>query len=93
MHESSNDISYELQQLSGWLYDGRGGYSLGYLLRKLPTRSVYTLYVANIDGSWSIDGMGKTIADATPENAAAKLCIELFKKGILTKADNGGEAK
>lgn len=38
MNESSNDISYELQQLSGWLYDGRGGYHLGYLLQKLPPR-------------------------------------------------------
>lgn len=64
-------------------------YDLGYLLRKLPAES----NVMNIGDKWFrathyLGGSGfkhiyKT-AD-TPEDAACKLAIELFKQGILTK--------
>lgn len=79
-------------------------YDLGYLLRKLPaqirgenstgslvlslmdTRAIFSVgyepdhteHIDNYPFEWS----------ANPEDAAAKLAIELFKKGILTKEEN-----
>jgi hypothetical protein len=72
-------------------------YSLGYLLRKLPmqyNRGILLVGVTNGD-KWSAqyysfyppDRGAKSailIAD-TPEDAAAKLAIELFKQGILKR--------
>jgi len=90
MYESSNAISYKLQQLSGWLYDGRQGYSLGFLLRKLED--------VNLDHCISIgkpvwfariwdtsDDDLVTFADRadTPEDAACLLAIKLYEEGIL----------
>lgn len=37
MNQSSLKLSEELKELSGWEYDLVTGYSLGYLLRKLPS--------------------------------------------------------
>lgn len=56
-------------------------YDLGYLLRKLPRETI----LSNIsDNGWTIVYGGKGLYKATtPENAACKLAIELFKKGIL----------
>lgn len=88
MYESDNTISYELQQLSGWLYDGRGGYSLGYLLRKLPGVKLeqidkdYWNAQTSYDDGTEIPDYKSCDAD-TPEDAAALLCIELFKQGVL----------
>lgn len=36
MHESSADLANKLKGMSGWEFDQVQGYSLGYLLRKLP---------------------------------------------------------
>jgi hypothetical protein len=74
-------------------------YDLGYLLRNLPEvvatdeLSYFTadLYLKpHIAETWNAGyrvGASfpkySTVAD-TPEDAAAKLCIELFKQGILT---------
>jgi hypothetical protein len=72
-------------------------YDLGYLIRKLPAfvgGDVLTLYPYGdeYDGvsEWicELSGYetGCTSRADTPENAAAKLAIELFKQNILTKA-------
>lgn len=84
-----------------WWYEGISAwaaYDLGYLLRKLPESiedsESYKLWL-------SMDNLGSdgwqfsyrkftdkpaTLAVAgTPENAACKLTIELFKQGILNK--------
>lgn len=81
-------------------------YSLGYLLRKLPSSinlvgkgGLRTLGLNKLGDNtymadyWRANAKGvelpwygrlKTGAD-TPENAACKLAIELFKQGILTR--------
>lgn len=75
-------------------------YDLGYLLRKLPTDIEEAQFVnigtGDAQGPWVAEYSPalnvQTIyafAD-TPEDAAAKLCIELFKQGILNN-DKGGE--
>lgn len=65
-------------------------YDLGYLLRKLKGCSIEHqsngVYAAQPPNYLTIEqrvewGKGAT----TPEDAAAKLCIELFKQGILQK--------
>lgn len=101
---SSWQLTQELQKLSGWepdAYDkfkSQTGFSLGYLLRKLPSvidgeRMHYDLYLRKwSDGTWSAyynsdvrASLDAPDADAdTPEDAACKLAIELFKQGILT---------
>jgi len=79
----------ELWELSGWPRP----YTLGYLLRKL-SRSVEGSEEIVLEPSW--DGKGwnarypadRNIASRfgdTPEDATAKLAIELFKQGVLTK--------
>ena len=59
-------------------------YSLGYLLRKLPAN---TSIRHNEDGVYAValhQGVLTKLSHAdTPENACAKLAIELLKQGIL----------
>lgn len=71
-------------------------YDLGYLMSRMP-------YSTTISKSSERDHYGAWIAGATdlehamenptfveadtPEDALAKLCIELFKQGVLTKED------
>lgn len=66
-------------------------YDLGYLLRKL-TAEYGKISFTNDYGNkmwWCTDGQTRKLAIAkTPEDAAAKLCIELFKQKILTKEKN-----
>lgn len=63
-------------------------YDLGYLLRKLPTRtSISKLYRIQFEKTViyqadSLEISGVETAD-TPEDAACKLAIELFKQGVL----------
>lgn len=74
-------------------------YDLGYLLRRLPSSKtergseleLRKLKGEVLEGSWQIGyDRGKVWQLAsTPEDAAAKLCIELFKQGVLTR---GGDA-
>lgn len=61
-------------------------YDLGYMLRKLPQpRSLTETYLDPRTLGWKascreFDGLAET-----PEDAAAKLCIALFKQGILKR--------
>lgn len=83
----------------GWSHvPGAPYYTLGFLLRKLPeTAPVYddigSLELYKASGSWGIwycvvDDYGNYDTEAnTPEDAAAKLAIELFKQGILTRSE------
>lgn len=74
---------------TGTKLDGRyPAYDLGYLLRKLPTTEIY--HGRNKTGDYKAEwrfygGDSKVIRfwAATPEDAACKLAIELFKQGIL----------
>lgn len=69
-------------------------YDLGYLLRKLPENTLLTwnredgaiVYYSTwtFTGGVFTEGNGWSYKDDF-ENATAKLAIELFKKGILTK--------
>lgn len=65
-------------------------YDLGYLLRKLPNASIHTdhpydaIYYSYRKGGY--DTQTLHFKADTPEDAACKLAIELFKQGILTKA-------
>lgn len=72
--------------------DNPPAYDLGYLLRKLPVfipkHNGLTL-IPYVDGKWEIyydapKGVKDVRAfDDTPEDAACKLAIELFKQGVL----------
>jgi hypothetical protein len=63
-------------------------YDLGYLLRKLPhmdsLNDHWQMWHA-VTGEWGIDWEGDEYIADTPENAATKLCIELFKQGVLKR--------
>lgn len=108
---TSWELTEELRKFSDWQPDAHNkfsaqvGFSLGYLLRKLPPeidfnddiykltvdrqsrkmwRSSYARALENRKGrglvqSWKF----KSCQADTPENAACKLCVELFKQGIL----------
>lgn len=88
---AGEELARELYELSGWEGDAERRhepkvpyYSLGYLMRKLPDDD-YELFK---NSSWLMRGMaGPTTFAGTPEDAAAKLAIELFKQGILKKED------
>ena len=54
-------------------------YDLAYLLRRLPVGNVLT----SLEDEWIASSSPKVTTATTPEDAAAKLAIELFKQGIL----------
>lgn len=59
-------------------------YDLGYLLRKLEGFDV-RLHYSNTWRLWGVFAQDSKGEDHdSPENAAAKVCIELFKLGVLT---------
>lgn len=72
-------------------------YDLGYLLRKLPQEATskkrggyHYLYLHHGKQDWyayygEIDTTEFMASGDTPEDAACKLAIELFKQGVLTK--------
>lgn len=72
-------------------------YDLGYLLRQLPESTTLrrnkakAIKASNWHGEWAIGVYGDQYREVggkhgdTPEDAAAKLAIELFKQGILTR--------
>jgi hypothetical protein len=64
-------------------------YDLGYLLRKLPDWLDWHLSPNPEVGYWmssnNVEDNVPRVDAATPEDAAAKLAIELFKQGILHK--------
>lgn len=100
MNVANLDLCRELYELSGWTdndhhrYLGEGeeipAYDLGYLLRKLQPFNAADLQW--LGGKWAAQAVifgtqpksERTEAD-TPEDAACKLAIELFKQGVLTK--------
>lgn len=71
-------------------------YTLGYLLRKLPQYSggmAFSLTHCRVDdtkdfwtAAYPLSNTYQTGVAETPEDAAAKLCIELFKSGILERS-------
>jgi hypothetical protein len=61
-------------------------YDLGYLLRRLPVGNVLT----SLEDAWIASSSPMVTTAATPEDAAAKLAIELSKQGILQRG--GDEA-
>lgn len=71
-------------------------YDLGYLLRKLPVWTSSKEHgpleiIPFVGGKWEMKYSHKTVKHTilgeadTPEDAAAKLAIDLFKQGILNK--------
>lgn len=56
-------------------------YDLGYLLRKAP----YTVQLSGGHDFWQSSCNGYIGTADNPEDAACKLAIELFKRGVLTK--------
>lgn len=61
-------------------------YDLGYLLRKLP--QVHISQQPSHWAAWCVSEATAnidTICGDTPEDAAAKLAIELFKQGVFTR--------
>ncbi|MDQ0868995.1 hypothetical protein QFZ70_001468 [Arthrobacter sp. V1I9] len=67
-------------------------YYLGYLLRKLPSLNAtgYVQLTKTRDAYhalYTINGKDRIseVLEVTPEDAVAKLAIELFKQGILTR--------
>lgn len=68
-------------------------YSLSYLLRKLRADVSETSFIPQVRGDWLLayslfgDLQDKTLFADTPEDAAAKLAIELFKQCILKKEE------
>lgn len=66
-------------------------YDLGYLLRKLPPwasftkEGRYTYIQPEYKYSAQLVNENPVMYASTPEDAACKLAIELFKQGILTK--------
>lgn len=100
MNVASPELSQELYELSKWCPSERCNgihyatspppYDLGYLMRKLPERTsriedTVMLGRATDNNGWSTVYREFVFIDATPENAAALLAIELFKQGILTQ--------
>ena len=63
---------------------GMPRYDLGYLVRKLNGHGGLELRTGD-KGNIANNGLFHAEAD-TPENAVTKLCIELFKSGVLQKA-------
>ena len=93
VYSVSKELANELKQLSGWEFDLDDSYSLSMLLRKLPEKIPFndSEITLRLEIQWSggwvahygvYDWMSR-IAN-TPEDAAAKLAIELFKQGIIT---------
>lgn len=88
-YEFSDGITYapadlKPEEFVSWLCRA---YDLGYMLRKLRKNSIgYAFGVNKYLGELQYTayfGNDKSFAD-TPEDAAAKLCIELIKQGIIT---------
>lgn len=86
-------LAKELWDLSGWdthdtfaKYEEElvPQYSLGYLLRKLPTYELVNNGLVRSVRYYDVDKERSYYGEAdTPEDAAAKLCIELIKQGVL----------
>jgi hypothetical protein len=94
------DDGHEMELGDGWMPQDGGvspAYDLGYLLRKLPSKCVehrnsLAGHTGFVEGSWFF-GYGDLMHlegcqcedGLTPEDAACKLAISLFKQGILKR--------
>lgn len=97
MTDTANiELSQELYNLSGWYEeDAHPLYTLGYLLRKLPNEATsekhggyHYLYLHHGKQDWyayygQIDTAELIAWGDSPEDAAAKLAIELIKQKVL----------
>lgn len=87
LHLKGNGDTMLFDPIEGQLMDcDAPAYDLSYLLRKLPDRHAWLRYDEDTE-QWFMSNKlhQEEVSDDTPENAAAKLAIELFKQGILTK--------
>lgn len=105
MNTASLELCKELHELTHWNTDKEWprvtdqdgndahgyvpNYSLGYLLRKLPT-GTHIFRTSRGYGASIGYRDNKNFAD-TPEDACAKLAIELHKQGILTNQKESKE--
>jgi hypothetical protein len=87
MYASNGELSDELFQLSGWPQDCSSGYSLSYLMRKLPDGYGLVRLAADHWIVFEVRTMQPQNGEkaVTPENAACSLCIELWRRGVLAK--------
>ena len=60
-------------------------YDLGYLLRKLPEQVTLSCFRSSWRCEVLIPNDIATVSADTPEDAAAKLAIELWKQGVLSR--------
>lgn len=103
MNVASLELCRELYELSAWEgeshplhgYEDEQGkhipyYTLGYLLRKLVNVevSVFGDPVFGMNQVRASDRSGHSSIASIPEDAAAKLAIELFKQGVLTRSES-----
>lgn len=98
MNVARLELCKELYELSGWWDEDDDNYypstssqpknipaySLGYLLRKLPPRTLLNKFSDTFMAALAEPEFYEARAD-TPEDALAELAIELFKQEILTK--------
>lgn len=82
---NNNELWHRDEEMTGFLCPA---YDLGYLLRKLPFFTDIAIFPASRGESYAkaeLEQHNLYITADTPENAATKLTIELFKQNILTK--------
>lgn len=109
MNVASLELCQKLYELSGWEgerhpnhgYEDEQGshipyFTLGYLLRKLPTETSdpngWLTIQPDEDPLWAAgyeliaaEGAHFLCIDTSPENAAARLAIHLFEQGVLVR--------
>jgi hypothetical protein len=87
MYASSSELSDELCQLSGWPQDCDDGYSLSFLLRKLPDGYGLIKLAADNWIVFEVRTMQPQNGEKaeTPEDAACALCLVLWRQGTLPK--------
>ncbi len=102
MNVASLELSKKLYEISEhtWLGDGDHKpeykaapiYTLGYLLRKLQGYDV-DIYYSNQWQEWVCNAHDPKYTQRadTPEDAAVKLCIELFQQSILQRSTHAKE--
>lgn len=89
MKPASLKLCKELYELSGWEFDEVQGYSLDYLLRKLPAQSsVNMMYTKGAEATYMQKKPWIRVTANTPADALCKLAIALFKEGKLCKEES-----
>jgi hypothetical protein len=84
MYASNRALSDELFQLSGWPQDCDSGYSLSFLLRKLPDGYGLVKLAADHWIVFEVRTMQPQNGEKaeTPEDAAAAVCIKLWTQRV-----------